>query len=67
MNDKAKNKHRIKHPQEQDRKGVQIVGGGAAESVKRESKQEGGSLETNVEIGLDQNERDESGRRVFHK
>jgi hypothetical protein len=58
-------KHKIKNPHHQGREGVTIIGGGVVKGVKRESKNEGGSLETEIEIGMDQNDRDETGRRRF--
>jgi hypothetical protein len=58
---------RIQEPRVQGRP-VRILGGGQAEGVSVESKHEGGSLETQVELGGPGTDpRDGSGRRVFRK
>lgn len=47
------------------RSGVNIVGGGVRRGVNVESKTEGGSLETTVELGTPESPRDLDGRRVL--
>lgn len=48
------------------RQGVQILGGGRTGEASVESKSEGGSLETSVELGGPGTDpRDETGRRIF--
>lgn len=50
------------------RSGVQILGGARTGETSIESKTEGGSLETTVELGGPGTDpRDETGRRIFRK
>lgn len=49
------------------RSGVNVVGGGPRRGVNVESKTEGGSLETTVELGTPESPRDLDGRRILDK